>query len=83
LAKSWLGREQPHWAKFRFKFNDDRRYGKGLYRQKYRQFSTLNAYRMTDATALEEDQANRKQRLLKGPEEFRETRVDRPKVKGK
>jgi hypothetical protein len=38
---------------------------------------------MTDATALEEDQANRKQRLLKGPEEFRETRVDRPKAKGK
>jgi hypothetical protein len=36
---------------------------------------------MTDATVLEEDQASRKQRLLKGPEEFRAARVDRPKAK--
>lgn len=35
--------------------------------------------RMTDATAHPHDQASRKQRLLKGPEEFREARVDRPK----
>jgi hypothetical protein len=32
---------------------------------------------MTDKGATEDDQANRKRRLLKGPEEFRELRVDR------
>jgi hypothetical protein len=32
---------------------------------------------MTDVTAHADDQANRKRRLLKGPEEFREVRVDR------
>jgi hypothetical protein len=36
---------------------------------------------MTDSTAHVEDQASRKRRLLKGPEEFRETRVDRAKRK--
>ena len=30
-----------------------------------------------------EEQASRKRRLLKGPEEFREARVDRPKANGK
>jgi hypothetical protein len=35
--------------------------------------------RMTDTEASPEDQADRKRRLLKGPEEFREARVDRPK----
>ena len=30
-----------------------------------------------------DDQASRKRRLLKGPEEFRELRVDRLKAKGK
>lgn len=34
---------------------------------------------MTDATATSDDQATRKKRLLRGPEEFREVRVDRPK----
>jgi hypothetical protein len=34
---------------------------------------------MTDATATSDDQATRKKRLLKGPEEFREMRVDKPK----
>jgi hypothetical protein len=37
--------------------------------------------RMTDTTANPDDQASRKRRLLKGPEEFREARVDRPKKK--
>jgi hypothetical protein len=32
---------------------------------------------MTDVTAHADDQASRKRRLLKGPEEFREVRVDR------
>lgn len=36
---------------------------------------------MTDANARAEDQASRKRPLLKGPEEFRETRVDRAKRK--
>lgn len=37
--------------------------------------------KMTDAKAAPDDQASRKRRLLKGPEEFRELRVDRPKRK--
>jgi hypothetical protein len=39
--------------------------------------------KMTDAAASADDQASRKRRLLKGPEEFRETRVDRLKAKTK
>jgi hypothetical protein len=37
--------------------------------------------KMTDATATPDDQATRKKRLLKGPEEFRAVRVDRPAKK--
>ena len=37
--------------------------------------------RMADTTAHPDDQASRKHRLLKGPEEFREARVDRLKPK--
>lgn len=37
--------------------------------------------RMTDTTAHPDDQATRKRHLLKGPEEFRNVRVDRPKRK--
>ena len=33
--------------------------------------------KMTDKSAAEDDQASRKRRLLKGPEEFRDLRVDR------
>jgi hypothetical protein len=33
--------------------------------------------KLTDTTAAPDDQAARKKRLLKGPEEFREVRVDR------
>ena len=36
---------------------------------------------MADSAASAGDQASRKRRLLKGPEEFREARVDRPKVR--
>jgi hypothetical protein len=36
---------------------------------------------MTDAAAHADDQASRKRRLLKGPEEFRDVRVDRTKKK--
>jgi hypothetical protein len=33
--------------------------------------------KMTDKDASADDQASRKRRLLKGPEEFRDVRVDR------
>jgi hypothetical protein len=36
---------------------------------------------LVDTTAHPDDQATRKRRLLKGPEEFREVRVDRPNRK--
>jgi len=36
---------------------------------------------MTDTTASPEDQASRKRRLIKGPEEFRSVRRDRPNRK--
>ena len=39
--------------------------------------------RLIDPAAQPDEKANRKRRLLKGPEEFQETRVDRPKAKGK
>ena len=35
---------------------------------------------LADSAASAGDQASRKSRLLKGPEEFREARVDRPKA---
>lgn len=38
---------------------------------------------MSDDHASAVDQASRKRRLLKGPEEFRDDRVDRPKAKKK
>ena len=37
--------------------------------------------RLVDPTAPDEEKAIRKRRLLKGPEEFREVRVDRAKAK--
>jgi hypothetical protein len=37
--------------------------------------------KMSDDLASAIDQASRKRRLTKGPEEFREMRVDRPKAK--
>jgi hypothetical protein len=38
---------------------------------------------MGDPTAHPEERAQRRRTLTKGPEEFREARVDRPKAKGK
>ena len=35
---------------------------------------------LADGTANADDRASRKSRLLKGPEEFKEARVDRPKA---
>jgi hypothetical protein len=39
--------------------------------------------KIIDPAAPPEEQAQRRRRLTKGPEEFREARVDRPKAKGK
>jgi hypothetical protein len=39
--------------------------------------------KMGDPTAHPEERAEWRRRLNKGPEEFREVRVDRPKAKGK
>jgi hypothetical protein len=52
-------------------------------RAKAKKFAAEQIDRMGNSTATTEEQASRKQRLLKGPEEFREARVDRPKAKGK
>jgi len=52
-------------------------------RAKAKKFATEQIDRMGNSTATAEEQASRKQRLLKGPEEFREARVDRPKAKVK
>jgi hypothetical protein len=38
---------------------------------------------LTVGAADTDEQASRRRRLLKGPEEFREARVDRPKAKGR
>jgi hypothetical protein len=38
---------------------------------------------LADRSASKDEQVNRKRRLLKGPEEFRGVRVDRPKANGK
>jgi hypothetical protein len=50
-------------------------------RAKAKKFAAEQIDRMGNSTATAEEQASRKQRLLKGPEEFREARVDRPKAK--
>jgi hypothetical protein len=39
--------------------------------------------KMIDPLAPPEERAQRRSRLTKGPEEFREARVDRPKAKSK
>ena len=52
-------------------------------RRRAREMASTAIDAMTDATAHADDQASRKRRLLKGPEEFREARVDRPRAKGK
>ena len=50
-------------------------------RAKAKKFAAEQIDRMGNSTATAEEQASRKQRLLKGPEEFREARVDRPKAR--
>jgi hypothetical protein len=46
-----------------------------------REMAAKTIDRMADPKVSAEDQADRKRRLLKGPEEFRDTRVDGPKKK--
>jgi len=38
---------------------------------------------LTVGTVDSDEKASRKRRLIKGPEEFRKARIDRPKAKGK
>ena len=46
-----------------------------------RDLAAVQIDRLADSGAPAEEQASRKRHLLKGPEEFREARVDRPKAK--
>lgn len=46
-----------------------------------RDLAAVQIDRLTDSTAPAEEQASRKRRLLKGPEEFRDLRIDRGKRK--
>ncbi len=46
-----------------------------------REMASVAIDRLADTTAHADDRASRKRRLLKGPEEFSDLRVDRPKTK--
>jgi hypothetical protein len=46
-----------------------------------RDLAAVQIDRLTDSTAPAEERASRKRRLLKGPEEFRDLRIDRGKRK--
>lgn len=46
-------------------------------KQRAREMAGKAIDKMSDDSAQAEDQASRKRRLLKGPEEFRELRIDR------
>jgi hypothetical protein len=46
-----------------------------------RDLAAVQIDRLADSGAPAEEQASRKRHLLKGPEEFREGRIDRPKRK--
>jgi hypothetical protein len=47
------------------------------------ELATRTIEKIADASASPEEQTQRRRRLVKGPEEFREARIDRPKAKGK
>jgi hypothetical protein len=57
------------------------RSGKPGRRLRAQELATNAIEKMIDPSAPAEDRAERRRRLTKGPEEFREVRVDRPKVK--
>jgi Arc/MetJ-type ribon-helix-helix transcriptional regulator len=48
---------------------------------KAKELAAAQIDRLADKSAPAEEQASRKRRLLKGPEEFCDVRVDRPKAK--
>jgi hypothetical protein len=50
-------------------------------KQRAREMAGAAIDRMTDVAANPDDQASRKRRLIKGPEEFRAVRADRPRRK--
>jgi hypothetical protein len=52
-------------------------------KQRARELAGAAVDKLTDTTASPEDQASRKRRLIKGPEEFREDRLDMPRAKEK
>jgi len=52
-------------------------------RLRAQELATRAIEKIIDPSAPTEERAQRQRRLLKGPEEFRETRVDRPKAKEK
>ena len=54
---------------------------RGGTKQRARELARAALDEMTDTTASPEDQASRKRRLIKGPEEFRSVRRDRPNRK--
>jgi hypothetical protein len=56
--------------------------GHGL-RLRAQELATNAIEKIADSSAPPEEQAQRRRRLVKGPEEFREARLDRPKTKGK
>ena len=50
-------------------------------RSRAQELATKTIEKIIDPAAPPEEQAQRRRRLTKGPEEFREARVDRPKAK--
>jgi hypothetical protein len=52
-------------------------------RLRAQEFATKTIEKIVDPAAPPEEQAQRRRRLTKGPTEFREVRVDQPKVKTK
>jgi hypothetical protein len=56
---------------------------RGETKQRARELAGAAVDKMTDTMASPEDQASRKRRLIKGPEEFREDRLDLPRAKEK
>jgi hypothetical protein len=57
--------------------------GKPGRRLRAQELATEALVSLTVGAADPDEQAGRRRRLLKGPEEFRETRVDRPKAKAR
>jgi hypothetical protein len=57
--------------------------GKPGRRSRARELAITAIEKLIDAAAAPEERAQRRQRLTKGPPEFREARVDQPKAKGK